>query len=76
MQMSDTMILGLRLTEGIYYSEFRQRFGIYLDEIYGNENSNLKELDLLEIYKLNEDSILRLTEKGRVLGNEVFLKFV
>ncbi|MBH52655.1 MAG: coproporphyrinogen III oxidase [Chloroflexi bacterium] len=76
MQMSDTMILGLRLTEGIYYSEFRQRFGLNLDEIYGNEISNLKELDLLEVYKLNEDSILRLTEKGRLLGNEVFLKFV
>jgi oxygen-independent coproporphyrinogen-3 oxidase len=71
--MSEFMITGLRLTgEGISSLVFRKRFGLGINEIYSNEIGELTHLGLVE---WSED-ILRLTRYGRLLGNQVFLRFV
>lgn len=72
-QMKETMMLGLRLTqEGINEQEFKVRFGkdpflVFTDELIG-----LMRKGLLE----RKGSIIRLTPKGRLLGNQVFIFFV
>jgi oxygen-independent coproporphyrinogen-3 oxidase len=71
--MSEFMITGLRLTgEGISFSVFHQRFGLDLNEVYQNEITELTRLGLVE----RSRDILRLTRRGRLLGNQVFLRFV
>jgi oxygen-independent coproporphyrinogen-3 oxidase len=71
--MSEFMMTGLRLTrEGITASAFRQRFGGGLTEVYPREIDELTRLGLLEW----SGDILRLTQRGRLLGNQVFLRFV
>ncbi len=73
---------GLRLTrEGIAASAFHHRFGCDLKDVYRKEIDELIHLGLLEWHKeiseVSETSeILRLTSRGRLLGNQVFLRFV
>ncbi len=80
--MSEYMMTGLRLTrEGIAASAFRQRFGRELSEVYSKEISDLIHLGLLEWHKeTSEESgsseVLRLTKRGRLLGNQVFMRFI
>jgi oxygen-independent coproporphyrinogen-3 oxidase len=72
-EMSEFMITGLRLTgEGISFSVFRQRFGLEINEVYQDEIIELTRLGLVE----KSSDILRLTQHGRLLGNQVFLRFV
>ena len=83
-EMQETMITGLRLTrEGVSAATFRKRFGRELVEVFGKEIDELVGLGLLE---WAEDSPLpteerlgesvRLTVQGRLLGNQVFMRFV
>lgn len=74
-EMSETMIMGLRLVqEGINKSNFFKRFGISLDHAYGRKINKLVKLGLLEW--VDNYNTIRLTGKGRFLGNRVFLEFV
>jgi oxygen-independent coproporphyrinogen-3 oxidase len=74
MEMSETMIMGLRLThEGVSDVAFLQRFGQSLHEVYGKHIDRLIQQGLLEWH---EEDVLRLTPKGRLLGNQVFIEFV
>jgi oxygen-independent coproporphyrinogen-3 oxidase len=82
-QMQETMMLGLRLTrEGVSASDFRERFGRGLMDVFGREIDELLGLGLLEWAKsktseVSETSeVLRLTKRARLLGNQVFLRFV
>ncbi|MGA7192361.1 MAG: radical SAM family heme chaperone HemW [Anaerolineales bacterium] len=71
--MSEYMMTGLRLTrEGIAAPAFRQRFGCELKDVYQKEIDELIHLGLLE---WNKES-LRLTTRGRLLGNQVFMRFL
>lgn len=71
--MAETMFLGLRLVqEGVEGRVFRRRFGRNLGEEYGPTLRELAALGLLETHK----GRLRLTAKGRLLGNEVFQRFL
>jgi oxygen-independent coproporphyrinogen-3 oxidase len=71
--MAETMILGLRLVqEGVRCADFRQRFGRDVREVYGAQLAQLRELGLLEA----DDQRVRLTPRGRLLGNEVFQRFL
>ncbi len=71
--MAETMFLGLRLVqEGVRLADFHARFGIGMDEVYGKELRELKELELLEL----DDQRVRLSPRGRLLGNEVFQRFI
>ncbi len=74
--ISEYMITGLRLTEtGVSASEFRSRFGSPLLEVYGREINRLIEQGLLEWRDRTHES-LRLTPRGRLLGNRVFMQFI
>ena len=45
--LAEFMFLGLRLTEGVSFVRFRQRFGKEMDTVYGKELQELAELGLL-----------------------------
>jgi oxygen-independent coproporphyrinogen III oxidase len=72
MEMADTAILGLRLNEGLDVGEFERRFGRTLDELYGPVIAETISLGLLE----QENGRVRLTERGRLLANEVFVRLL
>jgi oxygen-independent coproporphyrinogen-3 oxidase len=81
--MGEFMMTGLRLTrEGVSADTFRERFGRELETVFGEEIEDLIQLGLLEW----QDSPLpqgegagvrvRLTRRGRLLGNQVFMRFI
>ena len=71
--MGETMMLGLRLTkEGAADARFRAQFGVGLDEAFGAEIARLAARGLLE--RLPDR--VRLTPRGRLLGNQVFAAFL
>jgi oxygen-independent coproporphyrinogen-3 oxidase len=71
---AETVILGLRLTEeGIVPRAFAARFGRDLLALYGMQIVRLLAWGLLEQLP---DGRLRLTPRGRLLGNRVFMEFV
>jgi oxygen-independent coproporphyrinogen-3 oxidase len=75
-ELGETMMMGLRLTaEGISAALFQHRFGESLIKVFGDEIRELVALGLLERAGSNED-LLRLTERGRLLGNQVFSRFI
>ncbi|MDO8750035.1 MAG: radical SAM family heme chaperone HemW [Dehalococcoidia bacterium] len=71
-EMGETMIMGLRLGQGVSEAGFQERFGVGLRERYGPQIDELEQLGLLEW----RQSWLRLTPRGRLLGNEVFQRFL
>jgi oxygen-independent coproporphyrinogen III oxidase len=78
--MQETMMTGLRLThEGVSAQVFRERFGVDLMDVFGKEINELVRLGLLEWMnnlQNNKGGDLRLTYRGRLLGNQVFMRFV
>jgi len=78
--ISDYMINNLRLTQvGVAESDFRERFGVGLLDVFGKEIEELIRLGLLESKTsevLKTSEVYRLTKRGRLLGNQVFVKFV
>jgi len=70
--MAETVVLGLRLVEGLSLEEFRRRFGQELMSVYSAQVEELEALGLLE----RGDGCLRLTANARLLGNEAFVRFL
>ncbi len=71
--MSEYMLNNLRLVEaGVAEADFRSRFGRELREVYGREVEDLLRSGLLEY----RQGGYRLTPRGRLLGNQVFVRFV
>ena len=76
-EMSETMMMGMRLTEeGISAENFLIRFGVSLDEVYSKEIIKLLDQKLVEWIVVEGHRHLRLTRKGRLLGNQVFMQFI
>jgi oxygen-independent coproporphyrinogen-3 oxidase len=74
--MSEFMIMGLRLTrEGISPEDFQERFQFELTDVYAREVEELIGLGLLE-WRHAAPQTLRLTERAKLLGNQVFVRFV
>jgi coproporphyrinogen III oxidase-like Fe-S oxidoreductase len=71
-EIGEFMMLGLRLNEGISRAEFRRRFGVEVEKVFGAELDRLYGFGLLE----QVDRWIRLTARGRLLGNEVFERFI
>jgi oxygen-independent coproporphyrinogen-3 oxidase len=70
--MEEEMFLGLRKTAGVSVGGFMDKFGESLEQVYGKILAS-------EIGKGNltlEDGHLKLTRKGRFVGNEVFEQFL
>ena len=70
--IGETMMMGMRLNAGVSHKRFEKRFGTPLDKIFPKELNRLVALGLVEITKEG----VRLTDKGRLLGNEVFAEFI
>ena len=70
--MADAVILALRLNEGLAAADFRARFGQELDDVYGLRLTELGFLGLIE----GANGRYRLTARGRLLANEVFVRFL
>ncbi len=75
-EIGETMMTGLRLVEeGVSDAAFRQRFGESLREVFPAQIERLLRLGLLE-WAGEEGDCLRLTRRGRLLGNQVFVEFI
>ncbi len=75
--MSEYMITNLRLVRaGVSESDFRSRFGSGLQEVYPKEIAELIQAGLLEKKTSENSEVYRLTKRGRLLGNQAFIKFV
>jgi oxygen-independent coproporphyrinogen-3 oxidase len=75
-EIQETMMMGLRLVdEGVSRQQFLGRFGNPIDYYYERDIDELQRKGLLEDSGANGDR-LRLTRRGRLLGNQVFVHFV
>jgi oxygen-independent coproporphyrinogen-3 oxidase len=70
--LEEAWFLGLRLNEGVSMVALVREFGLVEAHHYDDEISDLQTLGLLE----REDDRVRLTERGRLMSNEVFERFV
>jgi oxygen-independent coproporphyrinogen-3 oxidase len=71
-EMSETAFLGLRTAIGLHLPSFAQRFGESFDDFVGERLRTVEEAGLL----VRERDWLRLSERGRLLGNEVFFRLL
>jgi len=75
--LKETIMMGLRLTKvGIDIKAVNQRFGVDIKRIYAKEISKLIRLDMIEMKLIKGRDHMRLKEKGRMLGNQVFMEFI
>jgi oxygen-independent coproporphyrinogen III oxidase len=68
----ETMMLGLRLSDGINLGDFENRYGVSLSDQFPKQLKYLKSEDLVEI----NDSHIRLSKKGFFLADSVILEFM
>ena len=71
-RMEEFMFLGLRMTKGVSGSEFLERFGQNMWNVYGSALKKLREQKLIE----TEMPRVRLTELGMDVSNRVFQEFL
>ena len=71
-KMEEEMFLGLRMNQGVNRERFKLKFGQTLDDIFGETIYDLKSKQLL----IETDGNISLTERGKVIGNEVFEAFL
>ncbi|HLH63758.1 MAG TPA: radical SAM family heme chaperone HemW [Ktedonobacteraceae bacterium] len=71
-EMSETAFLGLRTASGLHLPTFEQRFGVPFSHFAGERLRPVQEAGLLE----QMGDWLRLSKRGRLLGNEVFLRLL
>jgi oxygen-independent coproporphyrinogen-3 oxidase len=65
---SESIFLGMRLMRGLDLADYRTRFGSDLRDEYDSDLDRLVDAGLIEI----DEGLLRLTERGALLSNEVF----
>lgn len=70
--MSEYIILGLRLVDGVSVKQFKLRYDTDIFSVFEQQITKLKQKQLIEI----EEDRLRLTSLGLDLANEVFLEFI
>jgi oxygen-independent coproporphyrinogen-3 oxidase len=71
-ELAEAVILGLRLTRGVDVSDIRSRFNVNLLDRYSDQVEELTALGLVEC----DAKSISLTSRGRLLGNEVFWRFL
>ncbi len=75
--MQDTMMLGLRMThDGITEGRFLKKHQKKLSDVFGDQITDLVNKDLLKWFEVNTGRGVRLTHRGIMLGNQVFMQFV
>ncbi len=70
--MAEFMFLGLRLANGVSQHNFKREFGVSIEEAYGSVPTDLVKLGLLD----QTGERLALTQRGMLLSNQVFVKFI
>ncbi|QBD80125.1 radical SAM family heme chaperone HemW [Ktedonosporobacter rubrisoli] len=70
--MAETAFLALRTAAGLHLPTFEQRFAKTFAQFVGDRLRMVEEAGLLE----HEDGWLRLSKRGRLLGNEVFMRLL
>ena len=70
--MSETAFLALRTAMGLHLPTFEERFSQPFTQFAGNRLQLVEEAGLLE----HDHDWLRLSKRGRLLGNEVFLRLL
>jgi oxygen-independent coproporphyrinogen-3 oxidase len=71
-RMEEEMFLGLRKTQGVSLEIFKNKFFVEMTEIFRKPLEEGSAKDLLKV----EGGFVRLTERGKLLGNEVFQTFL
>jgi oxygen-independent coproporphyrinogen III oxidase len=67
----ESLALGFRRLEGVSRAAYRRRFGVLPERAYPAEIAELEQLELIEL----RDDRWRLTERGILFADEVFLRF-
>jgi oxygen-independent coproporphyrinogen-3 oxidase len=75
LEMAETAMLRLRLTEGLPLEDFAARFGRSFESVFGERLAEVLALGLIEITAGAHGSV-RLTPRGMLLGNEVFARLL
>ncbi len=68
LEMAETAMLALRLNEGLSLALFERRYGCSFDAVFAGRLALVEAAGLLE----RVDGRVRLSERGLLLGNEVF----
>lgn len=71
-EISETMILGLRLTEGVDLKRFEETFSVRAEDLFAEEIEEYRRAGLLEL----SGHHLRLTERGFDVSNLVMSSFI
>ncbi|MDF2558526.1 MAG: coproporphyrinogen oxidase [Bacillales bacterium] len=71
-KMEEEMFLGLRKNHGVSMNLFEEKYIIMLRNVFPTVIDDLLKKELIII----ENEFLRLTRKGRMLGNDVFQAFL
>ncbi|MFV0465173.1 MAG: radical SAM family heme chaperone HemW [Lachnospiraceae bacterium] len=71
-QMEEFLFLGLRMTNGISRSAFYEKFGIVIEQIYGEQIQKMIREEMLLVTRAR----VMLTEKGLDLSNYVLTGFL
>ena len=71
-EMSETIILALRLRKGLSLDDFERRFEVRLEDAFGGALRETRELNLTEVV----DGRLRLKDQAVLLGDEAFMRFL
>ena len=72
LEMAETAMVELRLVEGLRLGAFARRFHTAFETVFAARLSEAWSAGLLE----EEGDMLRLTDRGRLLGNEVFARLL
>ncbi|WP_249705049.1 radical SAM family heme chaperone HemW [Bacillus zhangzhouensis] len=71
-QIEEEMFLGLRKIEGVKSTHFQAKYGAMPEALFSTVLEELEEKGLI----VQDDIGIRLTRKGKLLGNEVFQAFL
>ncbi len=70
--ITESLILGLRLNEGVDLAKLSMEFGVDLENRYKEKINKLLSQNLVEL----QGTVLRLTSKGMDLANRVLIEFI
>lgn len=76
LEIAETVIMALRLRDGIDRKAFESRFHIDFNDVFCEVLPEIEELGLIEEYRSDNKIFTRLTPKGRLLGNQVFSRLL
>ena len=71
-EMEEFMFLGLRMTDGISKTDFKNIFGTDIDSVYGKVLQKLKDQRLI----MEENDNIKLTDRGIDISNQVLANFL